>query len=100
MKKIKIGGAVALLLVAMTMMSCDVKRSGMSNAIPQRPGHIQFWNGGGLILELEDARLDIETVLVTRPYGKDVSYYLYRVEAKAGTKYTIMDSEALAVMWW
>jgi hypothetical protein len=96
-------GLIVLVFIGLALSSCNWKTEvtpGMG--IPPEVSHIEFWNGGGLMAEYDNARININIETATKLVGANVYFYIYEIrfgERYGQTEY-IMDSEALSIKWY
>ena len=100
MKKIFIIG----ILIGVLFCSCNIQNSAGQRALPEEPCHIMVYNGGGVVLDMEDATISAHTVANERLIGSSESWLIYNVKGidKRDSKkhaYSFCDSEALMLVW-
>ncbi len=91
-------------LISVLFCSCNVQSSAGERALPEEPCHIMVYNGGGIVLDMENATISARTVRNTRLVGNGENWLIYNVkgiDTKDNKKhsYEFCDSEALMLVW-
>jgi hypothetical protein len=90
---------VLVAVLAFFIGGCKITNTVSGAGIPEIVSHIEFWNGGTMIGEYENARIVIKTVYRSVALGSNIDFYVYEVTSNGKTE-TIIDSEALSAKYW
>jgi hypothetical protein len=88
-----------VVISAMMLTMCSIRTTVPEGiGVPESVTHIEFWNGGTCIREYDNATVVTKIDTRANIVGEDIFFYRYVVTA-AGKTETIVDSEALSIVW-